>query len=502
VLRVPPATAENRYLMVEPDWIRLRGVAGPAIERLLPPRYAVYRPLVEEGLVTFLEGLPAARRAALASRQAALPVDAPADRRLVELLRSSPVLHKLGQTLARDRRLDPALRRSLQLLETLPPSLSREELEPLLGDALAGEDLGEPIAEGSVAVVVACRGRNREGSRVRGVLKVLKPGIEERLAEDLAVWNELGFDLEARSRALGLPSFAWRETLEQVRDLVLAEIDLPGEQRNLEAAAELYRDDARVQVPLLLEGCGPRITAMTRIDGPQVTAAGGERTRRRAARAIVEALIARPFFSTADPVLFHGDPHAGNLVWTPLGRLGLLDWALAARIDQRSLALTVGLLLAASRLDRRAVARAVCALARHAADREAVDRVAGRALRKLRGGAPPGLSWLLALLDSAALEAGARFGSDLLLFRKSLLTLDGVVRDLDPAYPMTLDLALAGLGHLLVEWPGRLLSSPTSRRFASHLSNLDLLSLLWLAPARAHNYWLESARSRMSQMLV
>jgi ubiquinone biosynthesis protein len=231
---------------------------------------------------------------------------------------------------------------------------------------------------------------------------------------------------------------------------------------------------------------------MTRIEGPQVTTTAGERTRRRAAGTVVGALITRPLFSTADPVLFHGDPHAGNLLWTPDGRLGLLDWALAGRIDQRSLGLTFGLLLAASRLDRRGVARAIRALARQDADRAAVDRIAADAVRRLRGGAPPGLGWLLGLLDRTALEAGARFGSDLLLFRKSLLTLDGVVRDLAPGYPTGLDVALAGLRHLVGEWPGRLLASPTSRGFATHLSNLDLLSLLWLAPARARNFWRES----------
>ena len=56
-----------------------------------------------------------------------------------------------------------------------------------------------------------------------GVLKVLKPGIEERLAEDLAAWPELGHHLEARGRALGLADVGWIETLERVRDLMLAE---------------------------------------------------------------------------------------------------------------------------------------------------------------------------------------------------------------------------------------------------------------------------------------
>jgi ubiquinone biosynthesis protein len=475
-------------------WTKGGGLVANAVETLVPARYAAYRGLVLEALTTFVGALPPARRASLGARQAALAADAPLERRLLELLRSSPTLHKLGQTLARDRRLDPTLRRSLQRLESLPASLSRQELLPLVSGAVPEDSVGEPIAEGSVAVVVACRARRADGAPVDGVIKVLLPGIEKRLAEDLEVWPELARHLEERTRSLGLAALDWSGTLDQVRELLLAEIDLAGEQRNLEAAADFHHGDDGVCVPLVLPGSTPRATVMTRIDGPQVTALAEEPARRRAARAVVEALIQGPLFSTADPVLFHGDPHAGNLIWTPDGRLGLLDWALAGRIDQRSLARTVGLLLAAARLDRAGVVRALLALARGGSDRDAVERVAGDALRPLRRGALPGLSWLLALLDRAAIEAGASFGPDLLLFRKSLLTLDGVVRDLAPRYPLGLDLALAGARHFLEEWPMRLVSSPTSRAFATHLSSLDVLSLAWLAPARVRNFWLESWR--------
>jgi ubiquinone biosynthesis protein len=494
--------------MAELGWDGLEGPIATAIERLLPARYAPFRPLVLDGLRSFLRALPEQRRAEIAARQAALPSDTTIGHRLTDLLRTSPLLHKLGQTLARNRRLDPALRGSLQQLESLPPSLAIEAVRPVLSAALATDDEDGklvPLAEGSVAIVASGVGRTRDGGRrVPAVFKTLKPGIEQRLAEDLAAWPVLAEELESRARVLGVPDLAWRETLDQVRDLMLAEVDLGGEQRNLDAAATFYRGDRRVTVPLLLEGCGPRVTAMTRIAGVQVTAVAHPHLRRRAARTTVDALIARPLFSVG-PVLVHGDPHAGNLVWTPDGRLGILDWALAARIDPRSLALTAAIVLAALRLDRRGVMRALGSLARDGGDRSALERVAAEAVAQLaRGAAPqrwtldptsgaadalPGLGWLTTLLDRAALEAGARFDDDLLLLRKSLLTLDGVVRDLAAGHPIALDLALAATGRLFEEWPRRLIASPFSRDFATHLSNLDLVSLWWLVPTRARNAW-------------
>ena len=57
--------------------------------------------------------------------------------------------------------------------------------------------------------------------------------------------------------------------------------------------------------------------------------------KRRLARLIAKALIAKPVFSKSDQPLFHGDPHAGNLFLTDDGCLGILDWSLAGTLGVR-----------------------------------------------------------------------------------------------------------------------------------------------------------------------
>lgn len=469
-------------------------LAAVEVGDLVPERYAPYRPLVRDGLAFFLGRLPAARQAEVVARQLALPEAAPPARRVLEVLRCSPTLHKLGQILARDRRLDPELRGFLQELESMPSSFGIEEARRMLAQHRkeGTELLGPPLAEASVALVVPYRSRRRRDQPTEGVLKLLKPGIEVRLEEDLATWDELGGFLQHESHRQGLYLIDWSEILEEVRDLLLHEVDLRSEQRNLEAARRFYRDSDEVEVPRLLPECGPRVTAMTRVRGPKVHLVSGSSRRREVARAIVSSLVSRPLFSTEEPVLFHGDPHAGNLVWTSDERLGLLDWALAGRIEQRSVNETVRILFASLRLDARAIARALEDLAVEVPDRALLEDVVHRSLRQLRWGGLPGLGWLLSLLDQSALDARVRFAPNLFLFRKSLLTLDGVVRDLVGTYSLSADLLLAGVRHLVTEWPSRLVASPTSRAFPTHLSNLDLLSLLWWAPARARNFWREA----------
>ena len=88
---------------------------------LLPDAYAHYQRPLQGALTLFLEGLPAQRQEAIAIEQATLPSTATALQRLVLLALSCPVLHKLGQTLARDRALSAELRGWLQQLESLFP---------------------------------------------------------------------------------------------------------------------------------------------------------------------------------------------------------------------------------------------------------------------------------------------------------------------------------------------------------------------------------------------
>ncbi len=53
------------------------------------------------------------------------------------------------------------------------------------------------------------------------------------------------------------------------------------------------------------------------------------------AEQLVEALVAVPLFSAAPDAVFHGDPHAGNLLYdNRTGELTIIDWALRERLDR------------------------------------------------------------------------------------------------------------------------------------------------------------------------
>jgi ubiquinone biosynthesis protein len=109
-----------------------------AIAAVVPEAYRRYRPAVRGALAIFLSGLSATRQAGLLTDQAALPPWTSPEERLATLARGCPTLHKLGQILARDRRLSPDLRGHLQGLESLPPTVSTEEVDAILGGNESG----------------------------------------------------------------------------------------------------------------------------------------------------------------------------------------------------------------------------------------------------------------------------------------------------------------------------------------------------------------------------
>jgi ubiquinone biosynthesis protein len=477
------------------DWGLL--IDEGAIASVLPDEYARFRRPVLGALTTFLESLPAGHQETALADQAALPPTATASERLFVLARSCPALHKLGQILARDRRLSPELRQHLQGLESLPPATPLESIQATLAQELGplgrlGVTLEPPaLAEASVAVVIPFRAGPRQG-----VFKVLKPGIEERLDQELGLLERVGTYLDERCHEFGIPHLDYQEVFEQAREKLRDEIRLDLEQRHLAQARATYEGEPRVLVPALFEHCTARVTAMERVTGGKVTehGLGPAGDRRRLADLIVEALIARPIFTKASPAVFHADPHAGNLFLTEDHRLAVLDWSLVGALGGPERVALVQVLLAALTLDADHLLTTLETLAERPPDRPALRSVVDAGLRRVRWGQLPGLTWLMGLLDEAAQTARLRVGADLLLFRKALHTLEGVLADVGAGSSRVDDVLLGEfLRHLAAEWPQRWLALPGSRAFATRLSNLDLTRLTLGLPWAAARFWTDLA---------
>jgi ubiquinone biosynthesis protein len=464
------------------------------LSELLPDVYAHYRKPLKGALTLFLDGLPDRRQEAIAREQSMLPLTATASQRLVLLARNCPVLHKLGQTLARDRNLSAELRSHLQQLESLPPITPLEAVEAVLRQELGPIDrlgirlMPPALAEASVAVVVPFR-LTRGTVHQDGVFKVLKPEIEEHLDQELNILAQVGSFLDQRCDDLKIPHLDYRDSFEKVREKLQCEVRLDKEQLNLSLARDIHKGDPRVHIPALFEFRTRRVTAMEQVTGKKVTECCLESPvdNRRIARLVIEALIARPIFSTASQASFHGDPHAGNLFSTGDRRLAILDWSLLGSLGEQERVSIMQILLGAMALRPERIVSALSGLSSsQSIDLPALKSVVNEWIGRTIHGQLPKFRWLIALLDEAVQKARLRFGADLMLFRKTIHMVEGVVEDIVGESRLIDQVLLSEfLLHFSAEWPWRFFIPPDSHAFATRLSNMDLAELMLSFSGRA-----------------
>jgi ubiquinone biosynthesis protein len=248
-----------------------------------------------------------------------------------------PTFIKFGQILStRPDQVGMPLAQELQKLQTSVacdgPPIVREtieaELEEPLETLFADFDT-TPLASASIGQVH--RARLHSGEDV--VVKVQHAGVRRRMEIDLDI---LGGLAQIAEKTLELESYRPQATVAEFRRIVRRELDFEREARNLQQFERNFAGVPQVKIPRLyprlstgrvltmewLDGaklCDPAVRQMPNIDLRQVTRHGAEM--------YLEMIFHHGFY--------HGDPHPGNLVVLPDGSIGLLDFGMVARLDER-----------------------------------------------------------------------------------------------------------------------------------------------------------------------
>src|SRR6202142_3448390 len=317
-----------------------------SVDRLVPQPYLKWRPPVRDAMMFVVARLSPARLAPKLLEQLELPLDTSAEVRLLRLIAKVPGLQKLGQVIARNQHLRPALRNALARLENGIRDVRPEDVVAIIRQELGPrvEKYDVKIApailsEASVSAVVRFTWRNPEsGKRERGVFKVLKPHIPEYFSEDMDYLQGLAQYFSDREHDYEFPAKLLPDTFKKVRRLLRHEVNFRREQKTLLEAWGLYRSMRGVRVPRLIQPlCTSLITALSEERGIKVTSAA-ERLpasrRRKVAEQLIEALIAVPLLASQENAVFHGDPHAGNLLYNNrTGELTIIDWPLRERLS-------------------------------------------------------------------------------------------------------------------------------------------------------------------------
>ena len=416
------------------------------VERLVPESYVQWRPPVRDAMMFVIARLSPARLAPKLLEQIELPPDTSAETRLLLLIAKVPGLQKLGQVIARNQNLHPALRKALSRLENGIRDVAPEDVRSLiqreLGDKIDTYKVRiatSILSEASVSAVIRFTWKNPETRRrQRGVFKVLKPHIPEYFAEDMEYLQGLAQYFGGRHHAYGFKVRAIPDTFRKVRRLLQHEVNFKREQKTLVEAAELYKGMSGVRVPqLMLPLCTPSITALTEERGIKITNAAARlpaERRRKVAEQLIEALVAVPLFAATEEAVFHGDPHAGNLLYdNRTGQLAIIDWALRERLgreQRRNLAL---LFLMVNLRDPVGASSAIAALSQNSAMASPGGRLIRQVVRDFLGQIPPSkfpsAADAMRLLEKVAMK-GIRFPAALIMLAKVMFTLEGILGDI------------------------------------------------------------------------
>ncbi len=479
------------------------------VERLVPEAYLKWRPPVRDSMMFVVSRLSPGRLAPKLLEQLELPEKTSAETRLLRLIAKVPGLQKLGQVIGRNQHLRPALRKALTRLENgirdVKPDDMRAIIEGDLGPKLKTYDVkiaSTILSEASVSAVVRFTWRApSQKRRQRGVFKVLKPHIPEYFAEDMDYLHGLAQYFGDRHRTYGFPADLIPDTFRKVRRLLQHEVNFTREQKTLVEAGTLYKNMRGVRVPQLIQPLStPRITALSEEFGAKVTTATARlpvERRRRVAERLIEALVAVPLLSAQENAIFHGDPHAGNLLYN--GRtdeLTIIDWALRERLShdqRRHLAL---LFLLVSLRDPVGAGREVSALS------QSPIKPRSPRQRRIRATVTEFLDELpvkhlaspvdaMQLLERIALR-DVKFPGALIMLSKVLFTLDGILHDIGGGESgMGLTIARNVAKHWISD----------RRAFRSPLKTSDWLTLQISALLLGSRLWLRGEQAILDRLL-
>lgn len=164
-------------------------------------------------------------------------------------------------------------------------------------------------------------------------VKVQYPGVDEAVRADLKNVSAM-----TKISVAIAPNIDPKEVANEVRDRVMEELDYRREASNQEKFAELYRDHPFIVVPKVYpEYCRTRVITQEFIRGrPFMEAFEWDQSKKDQ----LGEILWRFFFGSLNRfLLFSADPHPGNYMLLPRGKVAFLDFGLVRAIDPGTLKL-------------------------------------------------------------------------------------------------------------------------------------------------------------------
>lgn len=245
-----------------------------------------------------------------------------------------PTYIKIGQALSTRPDLVPPiyLEELAQLQDQLPSfpnEVAYQFIEEELGappQEIYAELSPQPIAAASLGQVY--KGKLKTGEAV--AVKVQRPDLIRRITLDIYIMRMLATWAQQNIKRIRSDLVA---ITDELAARIFEEINYAQEGRNAERFAQLYGNLPEIYVPRIYwEYTGRRVLTMEWITGTKLTNIKAIQEQGIDATHLVEVGVECSLRQLLEHGFFHADPHPGNLLAMPDGRLAYLDFGMMSEI--------------------------------------------------------------------------------------------------------------------------------------------------------------------------
>ena len=413
----------------------------------------IARVLVAHGLGDLAHRSGLVRGLRRAARSLQLPLterlhDAPTAERLRRAFEElGPTFVKLGQLLAgRTDLLPPDWTAELAKLREHAAPVPWPELRAQLAEDLGAEPEAvfaaiEPIPLAAASIAQVHRARLADGTEV--VLKIRRPGIVPVVAADLRLLQHVAEVVERE-----VPELArWRPCAlaRQLARSIRSELDLTLEARTGARIAAQIAHRPEFVIPRVEERFTTRrLLVLDFLPGQSLdrwiaTGRAGE-VDGHAIASLGAATVLEMVFVHG---LYHADPHGGNVLLLPDGRLGLIDFGMVGRLSKARRRELLELLHAAIERREGDVVRVLLGwVLDGGVDESSVADDVAAFLDRWHGARLKDVDVTALLADVATLlrQNGLALPSDIALLLKLFVTLDDLGTALDPDFALAAEI--------------------------------------------------------------
>ena len=253
-----------------------------------------------------------------------------------KLIKLGPTFIKMGQSMGTRADLLPLpfVRELGTLVDNVPPfpndvafATIERELGRKINEVYAEFDI-EPVASASLGQVY--RARLHTGEEV--AVKVQRPNLEATIRGDIVILKRVANFVE-RFPQLN-ENADWAGMLREFDVTIHEEMDYVAEGHNAEQFHENFKNWSNIHVPTIYwNATSTKVLTMEFIHGTKVIDLEEQR-RLNVSPAKVNRLLIKTYLKQLlEDGFFHADPHPGNLLVMPDGRLAFFDFGMVGRIS-------------------------------------------------------------------------------------------------------------------------------------------------------------------------